>query len=184
MVSRRSCRLGRFQSTHPWRVWHRPNVQMRTRIHFNPHTREGCDTTRTIIAAYQKHFNPHTREGCDYTFWGSLYVRPHFNPHTREGCDQACWPVCGSVSYFNPHTREGCDNILLHPRAVEFISIHTPVKGVTVLVWNPALHYSISIHTPVKGVTVSAQGQRVMSWFQSTHPWRVWRKYYEDWGGA
>ncbi len=34
---------------------------------------------------------------------------------------------------FNPHTREGCDDDLVTARVNDFISIHTPAKGVTVL---------------------------------------------------
>jgi len=55
---------------------------------------------------------------------------------------------------FNPHTREGCDPVLVFPPLVKLvISIHTPVKGVTVVLISESYPTWISIHTPVKGVT-------------------------------
>ena len=60
-----------------------------------------------------------------------------------------------SSDYFNPHPREGGD--LWHPeyglmRTV--ISIHTPAKGVTLVLLCIPDRIAISIHTPAKGVTV------------------------------
>ena len=79
--------------------------------------------------------------------------------------------------YFNPHTREGCDPQTADVYHAPYISIHTPVKGVTFLPGGsvcPAVYFNphtregcdiikdiitgtafqISIHTPVKGVTI------------------------------
>ena len=52
------------------------------------------------------------------------------------------------------------------------ISIHTPVKGVTVLgILVNTLNTCISIHTPVKGVTiVLGQCEKFFIIFQSTLP--------------
>ena len=59
-----------------------------------------------------------------------------------------------NTSYFNPHTREGCDGISSGKGVKrEPISIHTPVKGVTLAGRGPPPLLLISIHTPVKGVT-------------------------------
>ena len=64
--------------------------------------------------------------------------------------------MCRKVrgTHFNPHTREGCDLPHGYPRRREEISIHTPVKGVTVADEHLVGDRLISIHTPVKGVTV------------------------------
>ena len=35
--------------------------------HFNPRTREGCDTAESHHERMQSNFNPRTREGCDQT---------------------------------------------------------------------------------------------------------------------
>ena len=51
------------------------------------------------------------------------------------------------------------------------ISIHTPVKGVTVSLLKHSIQAVISIHTPVKGVTpINASNLRKYAVFQSTHP--------------
>ena len=56
---------------------------------------------------------------------------------------------------FNPHTREGCDDLPKDYTDEDiWISIHTPVKGVTQYVHRQLTLLDISIHTPVKGVTV------------------------------
>ena len=69
------------------------------------------------------------------------------------------WPKQGIVKFtvegFNPHTHAGCDYLqfLLH---------------ITVL--------KVSIHTPTQGVTYGNYSRNVnVSWFQSTHPRRVWQ---------
>ena len=60
-----------------------------------------------------------------------MYNFIDFNPHTREGCDAPDDPRHTEGGYFNPHTREGCDRFLIEVPRVIKISIHTPVKGVT-----------------------------------------------------
>ena len=59
----------------------------------------------------------------------------HFNPHTREGCDGILPMQVLFQIHFNPHTREGCDVFEGDVARVDDISIHTPVKGVTILSW-------------------------------------------------
>ena len=58
---------------------------------------------------------------------------------------------------FNPHTREGCDEQPRDEGRDDGISIHTPVKGVTLPLHSYPHTTTISIHTPVKGVTRSWQ---------------------------
>ena len=106
------------------------------------------------------HLYPHTHEGCDQIASSSDTERHCFNPHTHEGCDAISWVAVGLQESFNPHTHEGCDFCLLrwwHPSRV---SIHTPTKGVTVLLLQRYVREIVSIHTPTKGVT-----------FQYTNGW-------------
>ena len=58
---------------------------------------------------------------------------------------------------FNPHTREGCDANLSEGNLCRIVSIHTPVKGVTVVFRLNKCIFYVSIHTPVKGVTADAE---------------------------
>ncbi len=88
----------------------RDNTVQRTR-HFNPRTREGCDTKITI----------RYRPGIDISIHapvkGATFFLPCLAPH---------------LIYFNPRTREGCDKDALgHPIWARIISIHAPVKGAT-----------------------------------------------------
>ena len=99
-------------------------------------------------------FNPHSRTGSDLGDLGNLLLRPNFNPHSRTGSD------------VRDNRREFRD----------FISIHTPARGVTIVTvlvfiilgyFNPHSRTGsdpgdiknildgaiISIHTPARGVT-------------------------------
>ena len=62
----------------------------------------------------------------------------------------------GRTGNFNPHTREGCDYDDVELLLLIVISIHTPVKGVTLPGDRGRTAFRISIHTPVKGVTSAA----------------------------
>ena len=57
---------------------------------------------------------------------------------------------------------------------VDWVSIHTPTKGVTSLFFFATFAPLVSIHTPTKGVTNQLLSQAVSDVFQSTHPRRVW----------
>ena len=122
---------GKFQSTHPRRVWLRCGSVPRWFACFNPHTHEGCDCIQTIAWHMNLSFNPHTHEGCD------RYPRK--------------WTCAFNVSIHTP--TKGVTHILLALHDVSRVSIHTPTKGVTkdfgVGRWNGY----VSIHTPTKGVT-------------------------------
>ena len=41
-----------------------------------------------------------------------------------------------SVFCFNPHTHEGCDGLVCTFRSRKTVSIHTPTKGVTFLLFS------------------------------------------------
>ena len=54
-----------------------------------------------------------------------------FNPHTHEGCDRRFSGIVSLTSCFNPHTHEGCDMDYYSDFVINYVSIHTPTKGVT-----------------------------------------------------
>ena len=125
------------------------------RFYFNPHSREGSDWSAIIFKVSDFDFNPHSREGSDRYYWNPCIVDKLFQSTLpwRE------WP---DKSHSNRSKRR--------------ISIHTPVKGVTVITMTEALTEKISIHTPVKGVTMATNGSiSKCIVFQSTLPWREWR---------
>ena len=62
--------------------------------------------------------------------------------------------MCFSGSNFNPHSHEGSDDTGTgRDYRAHGISIHTPTKGVTDLLYHRCYATHISIHTPTKGVT-------------------------------
>ena len=97
---------------------------------------------------------------------------------------------------FNPHTHTGCDVIFSVITASVYVSIHTPIQGVTrvpvlsqveAASFNPHTHTGcdlekisadvpqaeVSIHTPIQGVTSEYAKKTEIPKFQSTHPYRV-----------
>ena len=57
------------------------------------------------------------------------------------------------VNGFNPHAREGRDWPYVPVLPSRFVSIHTPVRGVTASLTVMNTVMVVSIHTPVRGVT-------------------------------
>ena len=82
-----------------------------------------------------------------------LHIPSCFNPHTHEGCDLVLSQTQGNKKSFNPHTHEGCD------RAVLFVS---------------KMRMSFNPHTHEGCDSPSCPRLMKTSWFQSTHPRRVW----------
>ena len=170
------CLKGKFQSTHPYRVWRNIlNLNRQTFLSFNPHTHTGCDNYATPKISFISCFNPHTHTGCDclaswqihiliefqsthpYRVWQPagihVNVNEGFNPHTHTGCDIiAIAPATANIS-FNPHTHTGCD----------WCIFRFPLYA---LGFNPHTHtgcdYPALADTPEECE------------FQSTHPYRVW----------
>ena len=54
---------------------------------------------------------------------------------------------------FNPHSHEGSDHLQIMTYDFNYISIHTPTKGATLLAPCYRANWHISIHTPTKGAT-------------------------------
>ena len=122
---------------------------------FNPHFREGSDSSFFSSSSNHFYFNPHFREGSDFqtvlpisqqltisihtsarevTFRTGYHFRysSDFNPHFREGSDkngQGVWLVRND---FNPHFREGSDFKTNFNVVITTISIHTSAREVTI----------------------------------------------------
>ena len=101
---------------------------------FNPRSREGSDSLRSLTSQSSCHFNPRSREGSDV-------ADPGF--HHPDDLD------------FNPHSREGSDYVrqILEGK-LTIISIRAPARGATVHSL-PDHHGrdAISIRAPARGAT-------------------------------
>ena len=147
-----------FQSTHPRRVWRSyPSLSRSVRC-VSIHTpTKGVTGVAVYTELCGKGFNPHTHEGCDY--WVKLPPSPYHS--------------------FNPHTHEGCDIQRKYRKALkrEFQSTHP--RRVWLAHESGELRYTkVSIHTPTKGVTLLLCEFKSIREFQSTHPRRVWQYIY------
>ena len=113
----------------------------------------------TIFGKYICHmpgnFNPRSREGSDYKkVSGELHavIFQSTLPRGERRKDHAGQPVWSG--HFNPRSREGSDGVpsfALIP--LNFISIHAPARGATILLCNIQLFSDISIHAPARGAT-------------------------------
>ena len=112
---------------------------------FNPHPREGGDLTPVADRQRMPSFNPHPREGGDHRRRSSASSSPGFNPHPREGGDGQGEDARDVKRGFNPHPREGGDRFARPTRHGANVSIHTPVKGVTVAVLSLFLTRSCNV---------------------------------------
>ena len=64
------------------------NINLTTTLDdFNPHSREGSDTSQLEKLNDVSDFNPHSREGSDLLPFGNGSGKNDFNPHSREGSD-------------------------------------------------------------------------------------------------
>ena len=83
----------------------------------------------------QEDFNPHSHKGSD-RFWAMLKIGfTYFNPHSHKGSDVEWNGAMPTVFYFNPHSHKGSDFYDCILESYKEISIHTPTRGVTVLLF-------------------------------------------------
>ena len=144
---------------------------------FNPHTHEGCDSTCTLMHIFMLKFqSTHPRrvwlistdkqfgmakvsihtptKGVTFRRSKSSFVAIRFNPHTHEGCDS----YGGNIGIANLKFQS------THPRRVWLCVPYTLIFAI-----------NVSIHTPTKGVTILLIHPLAVILFQSTHPRRVWQ---------
>ena len=78
------------------------------------------------------HFNPHSREGSDTTNEWLDKTPINFNPHSREGSDGAAVTGGSQAQGISIHTpAKGVTTEYKRTTSKQGISIHTPAKGVT-----------------------------------------------------
>ena len=110
------------------------------RSHFNPRTREGCDSWGQITMFPSPRISIHApARGATHRRRALFQAWSYFNPRTREGCDLTNEKIINAENYFNPRTREGCDHIeriskntqmefqSTHPRGVRLIKRLIPL---------------------------------------------------------
>ena len=101
------------------------------------------------------HFNPHSHEGSDAIPSATGFSIPAFQstlPRREWQISQLSVIVVWRFQSTLPR-REWRTERCRMDKGSE-ISIHTPTKGVTKLIYKPLLISGISIHTPTKGVTL------------------------------
>ena len=76
---------------------------------FNPRSREGSDSSCSLILPRAAYFNPRSREGSDGSRRRPVPSCLYFNPRSREGSDPCSVVITISSSDFNPRSREGSD---------------------------------------------------------------------------
>ncbi len=78
---------------------------------------------------------------------------PGFNPRARAGRDEPSHSPLQRFCCFNPRARAGRDFNPLEKAAIQFVSIHAPVRGATVPPTEASGISNVSIHAPVRGAT-------------------------------
>ena len=186
---------------------------------FNPHSHEGSDSWKENGLSGMENFNPHSHEGSDWEvamitdefreFQSTLPWREWRKEVGSANADLAFqstlpwreWLQIRTIYYFyvhfNPHSHEGSDTSLPKYYIGQIISIHTPMKGVTLqrrkrkkrrefqstLPWREWLCFLTHVLLPADFNPHSHEGSdystlqsfRVPEWFQSTLPWREWQ---------
>ena len=125
-----------FQSTLPRREWHEKFLKYFYDIMISIHTPKKGVTglaTRNILRI--GYFNPHSQEGSDF---GLLLISP-FAVKFQSTLPRREWRIVGVeleyfYKHFNPHSQEGSDAFKRGLEEYKRISIHTPKKGVTIVV--------------------------------------------------
>ena len=146
----------RFQPTHPRGV-RRSNCRERTPDpHFNPRTREGCDSIAGLSFGLTRIFQPTHPRGVRRLYWISTFASPPISTHApARGATPSASAVAISPSVFQP----------THPRGVRrapfgvdapdraLISTHAPARGATSIMLHVIIKQTISTHAPARGAT-------------------------------
>ena len=143
-----------------------------TRRHFNPRTREGCDTKVSVPSVYQLSISIHApARGATGRTAKILRLMRFQSTHPR-GVRHWNFLARLSPTDFNPRTREGCDAWLTQIFKIKScISIHAPARGATRGICGTAavlLHFNPRTR---EGCDARQRREGCLAWlFQSTHP--------------
>ena len=101
-------------------------------LYFNPRSREGSDSIKTVTAFMCKHFNPRSREGSDnIQFFCGIICNISIHAPAKGATPQPQFDAHADP-YFNPRSREGSDGASVTVKSgMEKISIHALAKGAT-----------------------------------------------------
>ena len=147
--------LSMFQSTLP-RGERQRLVRTLRNVHtcFNPRSHEGSDSEKGKHFIDLPQFQSTLPRGERRQFSEINSVHDRFNPRSHEGSDREKWKPWTSSSSFNPRSHEGSDitgkEIARH---TDYVSIHAPTRGATVLFYNGCGVSDVSIHAPTRGAT-------------------------------
>ena len=168
--------LRQFQSTLPRREWQCQESKRYGKYAISIHTpAKGVTHSPSRVFRDQVDFNPHSREGSDNI---SLHIRISHRTFQstlprREWHIRVYVSELGELFQSTLPRREWLIGYIAMAEN-EYISIHTPAKGVTKVRRNRNPCYAISIHTPAKGVTYLNIVNTDKTEFQSTLPRREW----------
>ena len=142
-----------FQSTHPRRVWPPLSLKFFMRFTFQSTHPRRVWPWRIPIHLGAHGFNPHTHEGCDDRVYDVKNPRTVSIHTPTKGVTFRFQYHQQHQNRFNPHTHEGCDPRESHRQLL------SPC-------FNPHTHEGCD--------NISCNTKNKTSWFQSTHPRRVW----------
>ena len=152
----------RFQSTHPYRVWPVEKTKLASARKFQSTHPYRVWLRLSNLMVFFSSFNPHTHTGCDfacvfYAFTSMMFQSTH--PYR-------VWRIhllrCQIPWSFNPHTHTGCDFSYCYKSFCKWVSIHTPIQGVTESCRIHRHSTGVSIHTPIQGVTLQYRYNRIL----------------------
>ncbi len=140
---------------------------------------KGVTSGLLAVLEIKQNFNPHSREGSDVIISPTQKIPCNFNPHSQEGSDVTYQRLRFTVINFNPHSQEGSDWWEDGAGADEWISIHTPKKGVTICSWFRLLLFNGFQSTlPRREWLLRFPFSLHLQIFQSTLPRREWHVPY------
>ncbi len=169
----------KFQFTHPCGV--RPcafAINAKTQLSFNSRTHVGCDRGTLTAQNCWTEVSIHApmwgatiaaedADPSDYDvsihapMWGatrsarrSLGRSSRFNSRTHVGCDLISTTIQLSYTSFNSRTHVGCDRFSTsYGTDTRIVSIHAPMWGATLYLWQAPRTPQVSIHAPMWGAT-------------------------------
>ena len=100
-------------------------------LYFNPRSREGSDSIKTVTAFMCKHFNPRSREGSDnIQFFCGIICNISIHAPAKGATQGGSWDLGADVFQSTLPRRERLSGHIVKS-VCRRISIHAPAKGAT-----------------------------------------------------